>query len=249
MPADFKSDGYQIFRQCIPKNVTNMIREHLERSFTKMTEISDTTLTGHFPKKDRLAPVLWEVAKVDTVQSILKDILKTNSLRMALPVTARFVRPKNLKAMVPPHQDASYKWRISNFITMWMPLVEIDELCGGVSVFEGSPSEVLPTRPIGLWNEALDTSPFIKKDCAPMSPGDLLIFNKFMIHASMPNLSYRTRFSVDYRFFGAEDLSKRIYLDIDSWRVCEFLIDPTSGKTHIMKISLDDYMATHPFSA
>jgi ectoine hydroxylase-related dioxygenase (phytanoyl-CoA dioxygenase family) len=49
--------------------------------------------------------------------------------------------------------------------------------------------------------------------------GDVLLLNKHIIHASMPNHSIRTRFSIDFRFFGARDHSHKHYLDMQTWNV------------------------------
>ena len=223
MSTNFHTDGYQIFRGCIPFHVTEMMLGHLERSFAKISSIDPAskihapTKVGLLPLRDRYNPALLEIAKIAAVQTILKGLLKANSLSMVFPPVARFIRPNDTSGMVPPHQDISYNLDLAHFVTIWIPLVEIDEQCGGVAVFEGSPSEVLPTQQIGGWNEALDTSRFTKKICSPMLPGDMLVFNKFMVHESMPNLSDRIRYSIDARFFNANTPYQKTHLNLDSW--------------------------------
>lgn len=133
----------------------------------------------------------------------------------------KFILPSNAEAGVPAHQDVSYNRHMSDCLTMWVPLVEIDEFCGGVTVFEGSDATELPTglNSYGIWNEGVSTEGFDVTNCVPMVPGDVLIFNKLLIHQSMPNVSDRTRFSVDYRFFRESDTSSKHYLDMQSWQV------------------------------
>jgi hypothetical protein len=179
------------------------------------------TMTGHFPLDVRLDKTLWEIPRDEDVQAVIKSALGSNSLRMHMPPTARFILPSNSEAGVPAHQDVSYNRHMSDCLTMWVPLVEIDEFCGGVTVFEGSDATELPTglNSYGIWNEGVSTEGFDVTNCVPMVPGDVLIFNKLLIHQSMPNVSDRTRFSVDYRFFRESDTSSKHYLDMQSWQV------------------------------
>jgi hypothetical protein len=242
MSPNFQRDGYQIFRQVVPSNIIERLRTYLERSVASLTEATEATAIGLLPLKNRREPILWELAKAESVQNILKEILDAKSLCLSLAPTARFVPPGDRRPMVPAHQDSSYVTHLSNFVTVWVPLVEIDEKCGGVSVFKNSPAEVLPTRAVGNWHEALETNPSLKVDCAPMSPGDILIFNKFMIHQSMPNLSDRTRYSIDYRFFSSSIPSTRSYLSIDDWMIYDEICHPETKEMFLVEFEFDQYM-------
>ena len=179
------------------------------------------TMTGSFPLDVRLDPVLLEIPHDENLQRVLKSALNTSHLRMHMPPMARFIFPGNFDAGVPPHQDVSYNHHMSNFLTLWTPLVEIDEACGGVTVFRASDRTEFSTQlsALGVWNEGLDTEGLEPVNCTPMSPGDVLIFNKLLIHRSMPNLSDRIRFSMDYRFFGDQDSSSKHYLDMSTGQV------------------------------
>lgn len=178
-----------------------------------------TAATGHFPLAVRLGESLWSIAKEPALRELVGTILGTGPLRMHMPPMARFVLPGNGEAGVPAHQDATYNTHMANFVTAWTPLVEIDQLCGGVTVFPGSDREQLPARRMhhGVWLEGLDTSGWQAIDCVPMSPGDILLFNPLLVHRSMANLSERIRFSIDCRFFTGA--SSKHYLDIDRWEI------------------------------
>lgn len=180
-----------------------------------------STMTGHYPLDTRLHPALWAIPRDGGVREVLTGLLDADALRMHMPPTARFVLPQNGAAGVPPHQDISYNHHMSDFITMWVPLVEIDEACGGLRVFSGAQQAELPTKlaAYGMWNEAVPTDGIEAVNCIPMHPGDVLIFNKFLIHQSMANISDRTRLSVDFRFFRDSDTSQKHYLDMQSWQV------------------------------
>jgi ectoine hydroxylase-related dioxygenase (phytanoyl-CoA dioxygenase family) len=178
-------------------------------------------MTGHYPLHVRLDPRLWIIAEQPRVQEFLASVLGNKSLRMHMPPTARFVWPGNADAGVPAHQDVTYNRHMSDFITFWVPLVPINDDCGGVTVFPGSDKAQLDTQMMdhGIWYDDVDTTGFEPLDCAPMAPGDVLIFNRFLAHKSMANTSNRIRFSMDYRFFPASERSEKHYLDMDQWKV------------------------------
>ena len=104
------------------------------------------------------------------------------------------------------------------FITLWIPLVEIDSKCGGVTVYPGSDNVQQKTMKLnhGVWFDKIDVSGTVAVDCAPMAKGDVLIFNRFLAHKSMPNLSNRIRFSLDLRFFTDKKLLKKTLFGHDN---------------------------------
>jgi ectoine hydroxylase-related dioxygenase (phytanoyl-CoA dioxygenase family) len=117
--------------------------------------------------------------------------------RAAPPADKATIGPDNFKA---GHQDGVYNYGI-DFITCWVPLMEIDEEVGGLAVVPGShradhygkhagPSGVNRT---GVFPESAWRRPDYK-------PGDLLMFHSMTAHAGLPNRSDKIRLSVDIRF-------------------------------------------------
>jgi hypothetical protein len=92
-----------------------------------LTKTTHDTLTGHFPLEVRLSENLWKIPYSESFYSIIKTILRSENVFMHMPPTARFVLPGNVYAGVPPHQDISYNKHMTDFITVWVPLVDIDE--------------------------------------------------------------------------------------------------------------------------
>lgn len=111
---------------------------------------------------------------------------------------------------------------MNGFVTVWTPLVVTDEQCGGVTFYEGRKDGVIPaTKRVqnGVWIEAVAVDGLRPVNCVPMAPGDILLFNPYVVHASMPNLSNRIRFSVDCRFFSSDAETSKHYLDMTTWSV------------------------------
>lgn len=179
-------------------------------------------MTGHFPRELRLSKIFWDIPRTQALQDILKAALGTDRLRMHMPPMARFILPNNSEAGVPAHQDASYNDHMGGFVTVWIPLVEIDEQCGGVTIYEGRKDGVIPITKLtqnGVWIEGVSVDGLTPVNCAPMAPGDILIFNPYVVHGSMPNISKKIRFSIDCRFLGSNAESSKHYLDMTAWSV------------------------------
>jgi Phytanoyl-CoA dioxygenase (PhyH) len=179
-------------------------------------------LAGQYSLRVRLSEPLKYLLRAPRLREVLHQVFPGQQLRAHMPPMCRFVLPRNRLAGVPPHQDISYNKHITDFITGWVPLVRIDELCGGVRIHEGSANlpELLTDFARDIWLQPLPDLRLRKVDLH-MQPGDLLIFQKMVIHESLPNLSDQPRFSIDYRFFGSWETSAKHYLDMESWQVVE----------------------------
>lgn len=190
-------------------------------SVESLTKTTRDTLTGHFPLEVRLSENLWKIPYSESFYSIIKTILRSQNVFMHMPPTARFVLPGNVYAGVPPHQDISYNRHMTDFITIWVPLVDIDEECGGVIVYEGSGhDQEHPVQSFSseFWQRGVSVGAYKPTHCK-MSAGDILVLNKRIIHGSRSNQSDRTRISIDFRFFGEGARSDKHYLDMQKRKV------------------------------
>ena len=168
-------------------------------------------LTGQFPRKIRLDK---EIVKLASERYLIKAINDCTGIRvdkLHMPPMARFVTPGHTNAAVPPHQDSSYNKHMSDFVTVWIPLVNITKTCGGVTVYPGIKEEVEITKTTenGQWFKALNTKNIRPVDCVPMKEGDVLVMNKKTIHKSMLNLSKITRLSLDLRYIPVDSHSTK----------------------------------------
>ena len=95
------------------------------------------------------------------------------------------------------------------------------EINGGVVVYEGSgsaPEAFTSADPQQFWLKAIPVEGYRPVHCK-LRVGDVLLLSKRIIHASRPNVSTRTRLSIDFRFFGAQGRSQKHYLDMQTWDV------------------------------
>ncbi|NDA66116.1 MAG: hypothetical protein EBY09_05650 [Verrucomicrobia bacterium] len=92
---------------------------------------------------------------------------------------------------------------MKDFLTVWVPLVVVDEGTGGVVVYEGSHQDGNVQHVAeGSWEAKaigdLDKYPQLH---VHMNPGDILTFPSELLHASAPQTSSRIRYSIDFRVF------------------------------------------------
>lgn len=231
MLDQFRSEGYQIVNDVIDCAALEAIRWLLERGADDALEqirIEGNAarsepeiaklISGHLPIEYRLNRTFWTVTQCPGMRSLLMELFPGQKIGMHLPPAARYVVPGNRYAMVPAHQDAAYNRHMPDFVTVWIPFVPIDNECGGVAVYQGTHN--LSLRDPGgrgtFWYDGLSHEGKIIPCNVPL--GGALLLSPTIIHASRPNTSKRTRYSIDYRFFGKGGSSKH-YLDLETMAV------------------------------
>lgn len=166
--------------------------------FQKVPRDQKRVMSGDFPVETSQSRTLWQVPKLASVRSVLEAALNHTHLYMHLPPAARFVLPGVRQAAIKAHQDVSDNPHLSDFVTLWVPLTKIDDQCGGITVIDGQ-----------------------NRIHCRMEAGDALLLSKWIMHESMPNVSGRVCYSLDFQFFTGRDLSSKRLLDMQNWRVIE----------------------------
>jgi len=177
-------------------------------------------LLGHFPLSVRLSDAIKPVAQFMGASPLLKALLHTDTLHMHMPPMARFVPPRYQSAAVPPHQDISYNTHIAEFLVVWAPLVPIDHQCGGLVMYRGGHQQVHQVANADNgWLSPIDVSTYERHPLVGLDLGDAVVFSPRVVHASAPNTSTRTRFSLDMRLFGAATRSAKHHMNLDTLEV------------------------------
>lgn len=227
MLEQFRQEGYEIVNGVVDIGTLRTIRLFLEESAQEARDMiagpaspeRAKVIAGHLPLHRRLDRTLWAVTLCSGLRDLLKELFP-GKVGMHLPPAARYVVPGNKEALVPAHQDAAYNGHMSDFVTVWIPFTEIDAESGGVEVYRGT--NRLP--PIGhgprgtVWFDGIALNDAKAEHCiVPL--GGALLLSPTIIHASLPNTSSRTRYSIDYRFFTGG--STKHYLDLETMKVVE----------------------------
>ena len=107
-----------------------------EERFDQLDQNLRNMMSGHFPLDARLSSNMCAVPRAAGLRRVLETLLDDDELFLHMPPTSRYVLPGNKHAGVPAHQDVSYNPHMTDFVTVWVPFVPIDEKCGGVMVYE-----------------------------------------------------------------------------------------------------------------
>jgi 1-deoxypentalenic acid 11beta-hydroxylase len=117
--------------------------------------------------------------------------------------------------IAPPHQDRFFPDEdADSYATAWVPLVTIDDECGGLAVAAGShrtgrraESALEGVR----MRRGTDAVNGLRLEDVPerwlaasMEPGDLLVFHSLAVHSALPNTSPRIRLALGVRFQRAD---------------------------------------------
>ena len=171
-------------------------------------------LIGEFDLETRLDTKIIEILSTDWCRTFICSYFETDHYYIHYPPMIRFKVADGGGSVVPAHQDFAYNTHLTDFATVWVPLVDINEECGGLMVYEGSHliGEVEHSAS-GAWeNKALiDLAEYPSRHIL-MNLGDALLFPPKLVHSSAPHRGERTRFSIDFRLFRrAGDTLKSFY--------------------------------------
>lgn len=160
-------------------------------------------LRGEFDLETRLDLRIVNLITSKNCKLFLKNFLESDHYFIHYPPMIRFKIEEAPSSLVPIHQDYAYNHHLTDFITVWVPLVTVDEKCGGVIVYEGTHHlEKVEHVPEGAWgNKALAKLATYTRNHVDMNEGDILLFPPTLLHESAPHRSSRVRYSVDFRVF------------------------------------------------
>ena len=114
--------------------------------------------------------------------------------------------PGSIITSFPWHQDSQYyggPTQHLHVVSVWIPLVDVDEYNGCLYVLPGSHTWGLLKGKRGADNLMItseDVEKRAKPTALPMSQGDILFFSNLTFHSSKPNSTDKVRWSVDLRY-------------------------------------------------
>ena len=181
--------------------------ESFERRLAVINEearlgVSLWDLTQAFDSPD-LFDLIRHPAILDSVESLLgPEVAWTGSY------VTRPKLPQNERTAFPWHQDSQYYGESTQHIhvvSVWIPLVDVDERNGCLYVMPGSHSWSLLKGERGA-DRKIRTFEDVEKRgkpvALPMRPGDILFFSNLTFHASKLNTTDKVRWNVDLRYVG-----------------------------------------------
>ena len=249
LTATLAEEGYLFVRNLIdPKKISPLrdaIRQLLvANDFVVNDPEFQLKSTGKFPESDELTPV-GRIGRKISELPLLQQVIHADELNEFLEVlfagkvfswveNADRVRimfqgdgsastgGQQFEYATPAHQDG-YHFRV-NFVTCWIPLMDIDLATGGLALRKNSHKNGIHqhwfhgAHYLGIAANACQAEDFAKIGGVPVAgdvapndslktwlrsnyqAGDVLIFHPHMIHRGFPNQSPQLRLSADFRY-------------------------------------------------
>jgi hypothetical protein len=178
-------------------------------------------LVGEFDLETRLDLRICRVLAGPGARELLTQFFGTSKYYVHYPPMVRFKMADAPGSILPAHQDFTYNGHLRDFITVWVPLVDIDDEVGGLILYDGSHLDgSVDHAPNGPWAHGLKKPAGLPYAQHPvhMKVGDALLFPPLLIHESAPHRApTRLRYSIDFRVFvSAEDTSKSYFDPFES---------------------------------
>ncbi|HWB20031.1 MAG TPA: phytanoyl-CoA dioxygenase family protein [Phycisphaerales bacterium] len=163
----------------------------------------------------RKVPAFFALATHPSVWNLVKRLMNTELPGLyAQGSGIRMDHPDEDQYLSPWHQEYPSHLCSLDMLTLWIPLVEVDETVGSVIFAPGSHKEgllkvhlddPLNTNHNGAKATAIvDLNKYLAKypqTSVDTKPGDVVALHGLTLHASRPNRSQRTRWSVQLRYF------------------------------------------------
>jgi hypothetical protein len=172
-------------------------------------------LTGEFDLETRLDERIVALFSFEHCFNFITKLFNSPDFFIHYPPMLRFKMGGAQGSTLPPHQDRPYSPHLSNFFTVWVPLVDITEDVGGVVAYRGSHnSENLNHSSNNYWAHGIaENSICYDMDHVLMKKGDALLFPSNFIHSSAPQRSVdKIRYSIDFRIIlNRQDTTKSYF--------------------------------------
>ena len=229
MASTYERDGFQLIPQAIPQQDLQPLRDRINRQVgihaqTLFDEGKIDDLYEDLPFGQRLAALhadnelrlrQWNAPFFGPeLHAIINHPGIADALERHLGPNVSFngdyhLRPKmpdSERTAFPLHQDSQYYGKASqhaHIITVWIPLVDVDEVNGCLFVIPGSNHwELIDSARDENSNMRSFEDPEARGTPVPvpMKAGDILLFSNMTFHGSKVNLSEAVRWSTDIRY-------------------------------------------------
>jgi hypothetical protein len=176
---------------------------------------ADRARVGRLYMAVRKLPSVHGLITAPRVWAVMKQLMQTRLPGVYPAGTGvRMDHPGEDTYLSPWHQEYPYNLTSDNAVTLWLPLVDVDESNGCLLLAPGSQRlGALPVRVRDALNERRNANEAMEIDglesilarhatlSAPAAAGDALVFHTFLLHRSQPNRSAATRWTLQARYF------------------------------------------------
>ena len=215
-----RSDGYLFFRGILDTNKVKNLRNDFISILSKYnltTSTSETTWTGKIPDPETSSNLAIEASELKSMRELANSEEIIGIIRRIYGDPIHVFEEMIPRAQIPqdsafrtvPHQDIYFFEKSTDFVSAWIPLINIDSSMGGLTLASNTHhidldkglvaygtkegSRVTP----GIPEEKLGDVTWLNSN---FRIGDLLLFTCKTIHKALPNTSNKLRISIDTRY-------------------------------------------------
>jgi len=176
---------------------------------------ADRARVGRLYNAVRKLPSVYGLITAPRVWAVMRQLMATRLPGIYPNGTGvRMDHPGEDAYLSPWHQEYPYNLTSDNAVTLWLPLVDVDETNGCLRLAPGTQRlGALPVRVKDALNERRNANETLEIDGldailarhaelpVPTAAGDALVFHTFLLHRSQPNRSAATRWTLQARYF------------------------------------------------
>ena len=176
---------------------------------------ADRARVGRLYTAVRKLPSVYGLITAPRVWAVMRQLMATRLPGIYPSGTGvRMDHPGEDTYLSPWHQEYPYNLTSDNAVTLWLPLVDVDEVNGCLRLVPGSHRlGALPVRVHDALNTRRNANETLEIDgleailarhaalAVPAAAGDALVFHTFLLHRSQPNRSQATRWTLQARYF------------------------------------------------
>jgi Phytanoyl-CoA dioxygenase (PhyH) len=176
---------------------------------------ADRPRVGRLYMAVRKLPSVYALITAPRVWAIMQQLMGTRLPGIYPGGTGvRMDHPGEETYLSPWHQEYPYNLTSDNAVTLWLPLVDVDETNGCLRLAPGTHRlGALPVRVRDALNAGRNANETLEIDGlesilarhaqvpVPARAGDALVFHTFLLHRSQPNRSAATRWTLQARYF------------------------------------------------
>jgi len=176
---------------------------------------ADRARVGRLYMAVRKLPSVYSLITAPRVWAVMRQLMATRLPGIYPSGTGiRMDHPGEDTYLSPWHQEYPYNLTSDNAVTLWLPLVDVDEANGCLRLAPRTQRlGALPVRVRDALNARRNANEALEIDgleailarhaelAVPARAGDALVFHTFLLHRSQPNRSDATRWTLQARYF------------------------------------------------